>query len=199
MSHLEDLISALVDGELSGTELDRANAHLAACARCQAEVARLRDLKRELRDFGAVTPPERLTQRLLAMGGPNVSADSGDLRRLSREPDSRERRRRPRAMTRGRAVPRSAPSTGRPGTKVSPRRRHSHRRHSRGRRMLWSAMSLVVVGIGAAAFSMGGSPAPNGRQITPQQLEVFDIQHAITAGEVPFADPSKSAAEATKP
>ena len=33
MSHLGDLLSALIDGELSGAELDRANAHLARAAR----------------------------------------------------------------------------------------------------------------------------------------------------------------------
>jgi len=31
MSHLGDRISALIDGELTGTELDRANSHLASC------------------------------------------------------------------------------------------------------------------------------------------------------------------------
>jgi len=54
---------------------------------------------------------------------------------------------------------------------------------------MWSAMSLVVVGVGAAAFGMGGAPAGNEPQITPQ-LEVFDLQHAITSGDVPFADPA---------
>ena len=39
MSHLGSLISALIDGELGGVELDRANAHLAGCADCRAEAA----------------------------------------------------------------------------------------------------------------------------------------------------------------
>lgn len=55
--------------------------------------------------------------------------------------------------------------------------------------MLWSALSLVVVGIGTAAFGMGGSPGPAGPQITPQ-LEVYDLQHAINSGDVPFVDPA---------
>ena len=49
-----------------------------------------------------------------------------------------------------------------------------------------------MVGVGAAAFGMGGSSSgSNEPQITPQ-LEVFDLQHAITSGDVPFADPSST-------
>ena len=54
-------------------------------------------------------------------------------------------------------------------------------------------MSLVVVGVGAAAFGMGGGSSGNEPQITPQ-LEVFDLQHAITSGDVPFADPADTRA-----
>ncbi len=39
MSHLGDRLSALVDGELDGAELDRAYAHLAGCTRCRSEAA----------------------------------------------------------------------------------------------------------------------------------------------------------------
>jgi hypothetical protein len=58
--------------------------------------------------------------------------------------------------------------------------------------MVWSAVSLVVVGIGTAAFSMGGGgtaePGPN---ITPQ-LQMFSIEHAINSGDVPFPDPTQA-------
>jgi hypothetical protein len=67
-------------------------------------------------------------------------------------------------------------------------------RRRRGRYAIWSAMSLVVVGVGAAAFGMGGTPSANEPQITPQ-LEVFDVQHAITSGDVPFADPAATRAK----
>jgi hypothetical protein len=63
-------------------------------------------------------------------------------------------------------------------------------RSRRGRYMLWSTVSLVVVGIGTAAFGMGGNAGSTGPRITPQ-LEVFDMQHAITSGDVPFDDPSE--------
>lgn len=150
MSHLEDLLSALIDGELTGAELDRANAHLAACETCQAEAVVLRRLKRELRalaaevDDAAVPDADLLTKRLLALGRP--------------EPWRRRSR-----------------------------RRRSRRR--RGRTVLLSAVSLLIAGIGAAAFAVGGSAGGGGQQITPQ-LEMFDMHSALTTGQVPFADPT---------
>ncbi len=153
MSHLGDLTSALVDGELTGAELDRANAHLAACEACRAEAAQLRGIKRELRALAEVAGAEALTLRLLAMPGP-------------RDP----------------LAPRPLPwALGR------------RARRRRGRYMVLGAVSLVVAGVGAAAFGMGGS-APTERQITPQ-LEMFDLQHAVTSGDVPFTETQKATAQ----
>lgn len=59
--HLDDELSALLDGELSGDEADAARAHLAECAFCSAELAataRTRDL---VRGLPPVDPPEPLT------------------------------------------------------------------------------------------------------------------------------------------
>jgi anti-sigma factor RsiW len=155
MTHLGDALSALVDGELDGTELDRANAHLAACAQCRGEATALRLLKTGLRALGAagecqpftqspgVVPVDALTARLLALG-PQRCAAAG-----------------PRAVVRVRR---------------------------RARYVVWGALSLVVVGIGSAAFGMGGSGAAGGQmpKVTPQLVE-FDLQHAINAGDVPDA------------
>jgi anti-sigma factor RsiW len=184
VSHLRDQISALVDGELNGAELDRASAHLAACGLCRAEAAAVRQLKRELRALAAAAPAgevadlagvcedEALTRRLLAMAGPGGPVPS---RRLRREQYRRERSLNKQSRTerpwRGRAGPRA---------------------------MLWSAVSLAVVGIGAAAFSMGGSTADPGPKITPQ-LEMFSVEHALTSGDVPFPDPTKVLTGATRP
>jgi Putative zinc-finger len=163
MSHLGSLISALIDGELGGVELDRANAHLAGCADCQSEAAQLRELKRELRTLGDLDGAAAMTSRLLAMVGPGCPGVPG-------APGA------PAGLVTARPLER------RPG-------RRARRRH--GRYAMWGAMSLVVVGVGAAAFGMGGSPSGNEPQITPQ-LEVFDVQHAITSGDVPFADPAST-------
>lgn len=187
MSHLREQISALIDGELTGAELDRANAHLAACGRCREEAAALRQLKRDLRALAAepfdVTPPgggpggpgraeEALTRRLLAMAGPGGPVPS---RRFRREQFLRTRRER-----RG-GRPGGAPYGGRP-----PRGPYH-----RGRYAVWGAVSLVVVGIGTAAFSMGGTGAEPGPKITPQ-VEMFSVEHAIQSGDVPFPDPTQA-------
>src|ERR1700751_2738732 len=71
MSHLGDRLSALVDGELGGAELDRAHAHLAGCEPCRTEAAELRALKQKLRGLMDGAPAEAaMTRRLIAMTGP---------------------------------------------------------------------------------------------------------------------------------
>ena len=180
MSHLGDLLSALVDGELSGTELDRANAHVAACGACRVEAHALRRLKHQLRALAEVSDSDDFTRRLLAMcgtdGQPGQEGEAASVpaRQLGRQ---RNRRRRVAAGRRAMTDPYSA----------QPSRRMVRRR--RGRYMLWSTVSVVVVGLGTAAFGMGGNSGSTGPQITPQ-LEVFDVQHAITSGDVPFEDPA---------
>jgi len=69
VSHLGDNLSALVDGELTGTDLDRANAHLAACERCRGDAAALRALKSQLRGLGGGAGHAELTSKLLAVAG----------------------------------------------------------------------------------------------------------------------------------
>jgi len=177
VSHLGEQISALIDGELTGADLDRANAHLAACARCRAEAAELRQLKRDLRALFEVDGDDALTRRLLAMAGPGGPVPS---RRLRREQYRLERSRDERA-------PRD--------------RERDHRTvRSRARYVLWSVISLFVVGIGAAAFTMGGAggTASPGPKVTPQ-LEMFSVEHAIITGDVPYPDPTQGAAGTASP
>lgn len=183
MSHLKDQLSALIDGELSGSELDRAHAHLAACAQCRAEAAALRDLKRELRSLAAEQPSEDLSRRLLAMATPDdaappwraASAVPTPRTPLRAAPDRPGHYQQPSAKrpVGGRPVPRS------PGDMWARRRR--------GRTLAWGALSFVVtVGLGAAAFSLGDS---SGGRFTPQ-MELFSVEHAIFNGDVPLFDQS---------
>jgi anti-sigma factor RsiW len=214
VSHLREQISALIDGELTGAELDRANAHLAACGRCRAEAAALRQLKRELRALagpvdqaagpraagaGGATPgqdgsgtDDALTRRLLAMAGPGGPVPS---RRFRRE-QSRSRRReqgggRPGGGRNGAAARTVTGAGRRPPADLQRPGRPPREPRRRGRYMVFSAVSLVVVGIGAAAFSIGGATAEPGPKITPQ-LEQFMVEHALMSGDVPFPDPTRT-------
>src|ERR1700733_6134986 len=58
MSHLGDLLSAHVDGELDGTEQDKVSVHLARCQQCRAEAVELRTLKRQLGELAIEVPAE---------------------------------------------------------------------------------------------------------------------------------------------
>ena len=50
----------------------------------------------------------------------------------------------------------------------------------------------LVVGLGTAAFSLGGGgEAAPGPRITPP-VEVYSVEHAITTGEVPFTGPTEA-------
>jgi anti-sigma factor RsiW len=186
VSHLNEQLSALVDGELTGTELDRVNAHLAACEQCRAEAASLRLLKRELRGLAATRPSPELTRRLLAMAGPGGPVPP---RRVA-------------GAMRPRPAFRTYPghaSPGRPGpgrgdfADWSPRSRPGSRypasawpRRKRGRYLALGALSFVLtLGIGAAALALDGSSLPPGTRMTPQ-MELFSIEHAFVGGTIPM-------------
>jgi anti-sigma factor RsiW len=182
MSHLGDRLSALVDGELGGAELDRAHAHLAACEPCRAEAAELRELKQKLRRLVAGAPAEAaMTSRLIAMTGPGGPVPPR--RRLLRVVPGR----RP-------ANPASGPAYTRPGS----RRPCSGGFTGRPRRYLVLGTVSLVVGLGTAAFTLGGGggDAAPGPRITPP-VEMYSVEHAIITGEVPYpgpgAQPSASA------
>ncbi len=180
MTHLGEQISALIDGELTGAELDRANAHLASCERCRAEAAELRQLKRSLRALFEVDGNDELTRRLLREAGPGGPVPS---RQDRREQYRRDRGKGPRDKRRPRG------RGGRGDGDAAP---------SRVRYVVWSAVSLFVVGIGAAAFSMGGGGGAPAPKITPQ-LEMFSVEHAIVSGTVPEPDQTTAGTSVTRP
>ncbi|MGH3183248.1 MAG: anti-sigma factor family protein [Streptosporangiaceae bacterium] len=174
MSHLGDRLSALVDGELDGAELDRACAHLAGCQRCRAEAAELRALKQKLRELMTGAPAEAaMTRRLIAMTGPG-----GPL------PPRRRLLRVVPALS-GPAL--SGPALSGPALSAPAGRRP---RLARRRRYLVLGAVSLVVGLGAAAFTAGGGgDASPGPRITPP-VEMYSVEHAITTGEVPFPGPT---------
>jgi anti-sigma factor RsiW len=222
MSHLGDRLSALVDGELDGADLDRAHAHLAGCEPCRTEAAELRQLKRKLRELMTREladggPAEAaMTSRLVAMTGPGgpVPARSGPARSgPARSGPARSvpvgsvpvgsgppRRRRLRAVP-GRR-PAAGPEVSRRG---DPQDSGYHGiRHTwlgaRRRRYLMLGTVSLVVSLGTAAFTAGGGGgAAPGPRITPP-VEMYSVEHAITTGEVPFPGPTaQSAADVPPP
>lgn len=212
MSHLGDNLSALVDGELSGADLDRANAHLASCDKCRGEAATLRLLKRELRALVAdASDDDALTRRLLAMavfaddqGGLDDRADLDDQAELDDQAglDDRDWRGSDLAGlgerdTAHAGAPRPAFRTYHEAWDRRPLR------SSRHRYLAWGAVSLAVVGgLGAAAFSIGGgTPGPGtGTTGVVPQVEWFNAEHAINSGDVPYPNtsPPHPAGRATK-
>ncbi|MET0789857.1 MAG: zf-HC2 domain-containing protein [Cellulomonas sp.] len=77
MSHLGSRISALVDGQLSVADTERALAHVAVCAECSAELAASRAARRALASADEVAPTPDLTARLLSLAG-SAEPFSGD-------------------------------------------------------------------------------------------------------------------------
>ena len=63
--HLDDLLSALLDGELDATEAASARAHLDACPGCRGELAATAETRDLVRGLPAVEPPFGFYERLL--------------------------------------------------------------------------------------------------------------------------------------
>ncbi len=87
----------------------------------------------------------------------------------------------------------SRPETARPETAGPARGRRRRRRY-----LVLGTVSLVV-GLGTAAFTLGGGgDAAPGPRITPP-VEMYSVEHAIITGEVPFPAPSTLDSEAPQP
>ena len=186
MSHLGDRLSALVDGELGGADRDRAHAHLAACEQCRTEAAELRALKQKLRGLMDGAPAEAaMTSRLIAMTGPG--GPMPPRRRLLRVVPGRRTAPGPAASH---PAPRPGSRSGSRPPWPQPRRR---------RYLVLGTVSLVV-GLGTAAFTVGGGgDAAPGPRITPS-VEMYSVEHAITTGEVPIPAPTaRSSSDAPPP
>jgi anti-sigma factor RsiW len=171
MSHLGDLLSAHIDGGLDGAERDKVSAHLARCEQCRAEAAELRALKRQLSELATAAPGEvDMTQRLLEIAG--LAAAAG--------PTGPVKARR-RMASRGIVGPGGRSGPGVPRTSRRPRL-------TKRRRYLMLGTVSIVMGLGTAAFTVGGGDPAPGPRIVPQ-VELYSEEHAITTGGVPFDGP----------
>jgi anti-sigma factor RsiW len=187
MSHLGDLLSALVDGELDGAERDRVSAHLARCTQCHGEAAALRELKQQLRSLAADPQHagDAMTRRLLAVSELAASAGPSGL--------VRQRRHRTVSGAYGKTGAYGKGGTSRPGqgglAAARPAGAGGPGRSKRHRRYLVVGAMSIMVGLSTAAFSVGGTDPGTGPGINPP-VQLYSEEHAITTGEVPFTEPS---------
>ena len=178
MSHLGDLLSAHVDGELDGTEQDKVSVHLARCQQCRAEAVELRTLKRQLGELAIEVPAEAdLALRVLEIARlAEAAGPTGPVKAKRRAPS-----RGPGSPARG--------SSGNSGNSGPGGPRASRRpRLTRRRRYVMLGTVSIVMGLGTAAFTIGGGDAAPGPRIIPQ-VELYSEEHAITTGGVPFDGP----------
>ncbi|MDF9875775.1 zf-HC2 domain-containing protein [Cellulosimicrobium cellulans] len=135
MTHLGSRLSALVDGQLTPAEAERALEHVACCPRCAAELSAARAARRALSSAGPVEPAPDLAARLLALSAQIPSTDGDPLR--------------------------SAPVTGDPWAQPVPLPRGAWSGEVRRGAMRRRVVGLVVGGVGVAAvglFALGESP-----------------------------------------
>jgi anti-sigma factor RsiW len=66
--HLDDVLSAYIDGELTAAERAEVEAHLAVCAECRSDVEGEAEVRRLVRDLPAVDPPFGFYERMLRQG-----------------------------------------------------------------------------------------------------------------------------------
>jgi anti-sigma factor RsiW len=137
VTHLGQRLSALIDGELAGSERERVLWHMARCDSCCAEAAALRTLKRKLGELGDTDAGAGLTGRLMGLSALASMAD--------REP----------------ADPAAAPPPtwpDRPGR--PPGRGQASAEQRAGRYFLAGSLAVFLAGLGTAAFIAGGEPQP---------------------------------------
>jgi anti-sigma factor RsiW len=198
MSHLGDRLSALVDGELSHDERDRVHAHLASCQDCRAEAAALRALKRRVGALGDAAMDARVLARLFALAEPGEPVPvrprafpgSGAPRpALLMYPDTPVAAAWPPGGTRGPARPPTRRWRERAGLPQGPGRRGRRFGRRRTPYVVASLASFLVVGVAGLSFAVGGGQGAPGPHITPP-VDMFTVEHSVTTGEVPFANPA---------
>jgi anti-sigma factor RsiW len=172
VTHLGQRLSALIDGELDGSERERVLVHMTRCDSCRDEVAALRMLKRRMSALGeaASGAGAGLTGRLIGL-----SALASLQGRDDAEPPS------PGPL-------RDRPVGGLPGRGPgSPEQRA-------GRVFLAGSLAIFLAGLGTAAVIAGGESQPQAPTlpVTPSvDVMVFSPSRGGgPAGDRPGASPA---------
>jgi hypothetical protein len=202
VTHLGQRLSALIDGELAGSERERVLVHMARCGSCRDEVAALRMLKQRMNALGEAAAGAGLTGRLMGLSELMGLDDA----RLAGLP-SGETVWPPPAPPGGWPVRR--PATGGPigggsatggmnGTAElsHPETGHGSRDDQRASwYFLTGSLAVFLAGLGTAAFIAGGdaqarAPAP---PVTPS-VDVLVVPHDTLTGTAPSDWPGFPAA-----
>jgi anti-sigma factor RsiW len=130
LTHLGQRLSALIDGELEGSERERVLLHMAKCGSCREEVAALRMLKRRMNELGEAAAGAGLTGRLMRLRESGL-ADGLPVADAAWPPPPR--------------------SWGFPAETARPEQRA-------GRYFLAGSLVVFLAGLGTAAFIAGGEP-----------------------------------------
>jgi anti-sigma factor RsiW len=138
VTHLGQRLSALIDGELEGSERDHVLLHMDGCGSCRAEAAALHALKRRINALGDAAAGAGLSRRLISAladmeddnSASTVSADHGPPPPWRDRPDG---------------------VSGRGHAKLEQRA---------GRYFLAGSLVVFLAGLGTAAVIAGGEPQP---------------------------------------
>jgi anti-sigma factor RsiW len=176
VTHLGPRLSALIDGELDGSERERAIWHINKCGSCQNEAAALRMLKRRMNAFGeaaAGAGVASLISRLMSLS---------DVIELD-DPES--------GLDRpGRATIWPPPANGWParehgGQDATAIDRGSRPDQRAARYFLAGSLVVFLAGLGTAAFIVGGET--QARAPTPPVTPSIDVLVQTSAGTQPGA------------
>jgi hypothetical protein len=198
MSHLGELIAALVDNELSHDGRDRALAHIAGCAECRAEVDRQRRLKALLANQADPHPSAALQARLRAIAdgtpGTPAASSAGGLRFGEPRPTRTRRSWLPATAAAFAPPPRSVRPASRSAAAGAPApARPGARRRTVRRLVAGSASALALT---AALAVVGSADAGAPAKVTPP-VDQFLQEHTRTTARLPLGDAGVSFVEAT--
>jgi hypothetical protein len=156
VSHLGRWLSALVDGELDGTERDRVLNHVAGCGACRHEVNAMRALKRRLTALGETCAEAPIASQLIELAR-SRDGSAGPVRDSASWPQAEMRSMTSRTARQTRTCWKVA--TGSAGG--------------------------ALIAIAFAAFLLGNvSSAPPAPKVTPS-VDSYLLQHSYDAGQEP--------------
>jgi hypothetical protein len=197
VTHLGQRLSALIDGELEGSERERVLVHMARCGSCRDEVAALRMLKRRMNALGEAAAGAGLT-------GPAGAGLTGRLMSLSELmglDDSKLSSGMPSGETiwpppppaggwpmHGRPEPPRQPGQrGQPGQAAKAADHDSRPDQRAGRYFLAGSLMIFLAGLGTAAVIAGGEPQARAPAppVTPS-VDVLVTPHGATNHETTF-------------